>query len=278
MWKDIQYHKVNYVVEADLHAFFDTLNQQWLIRFLEHDIADKRLMELIGKMLKAGVMEEGKFWECDRGSGQGSSASPILANVYLHYVLDLWFDVRVRKYCRGEAYLVRYADDFVTCFQYESDAKQYYQALKKRFAKFDLSLSPEKTKVIEFGRFAQRSREKRHQGKPETFHFLGFTFYCGKSRAGKFLVKVKSDRKKVAKKMKELHSWLKEHRKMPVKELILKLNRSLKGYYQYYGVTFNYHALAYFRYEVGKALFKWLNSPMVRSQEGNANEKIKKLL
>ena len=258
--EDVQYRKTNYIVEADIRSFFDTLNHDWLIRFLEHDIADRKFIGVIKRFLKAGIMENGKTLEKESGSPQGNGASPSLANIYLHYVLDLWFEKVVKKEAKGEAYLIRYADDFVCCFQYKSDAEKFYSSLPERFAKFGLELAMEKTKILEFGRFAKRNRSIRGEGKPETFNFLGFTLYCSEdSRKQFFRVKVKSDRKKVTSKLKKLNEWLKTHRHLEVKDIITKINQALDGYYRYYGVTDNIKSLEQFRYQVVKFLYKWLN-------------------
>ena len=259
---EIQHHKVNFVVEADIRSFFDTLDHEWLIKFLEHDIADRKFIDIVRKLLKAGVMEDGKLHDSEKGTPQGSGASAILANVYLHYALDMWFAVAVsRGACRGEAYLTRYADDFVCCFQYRSDAEKFYKALEARMAKFNLALAPEKTRVLEFGRFAEANRAARGLGKPETFSFLSFTFYCSKNRAKTyFRVKVKSSRKRVNSKLKKCEAWLKANRhKLDVKTMIQRLNRSLIGHYNYFAVTDNYPSVISFRSQVLKLLFKWVN-------------------
>lgn len=259
---EVQNHKVNYIVEADIRSFFDTLDHEWLVKFLEHDIADRKFIGIIQRQLKAGIMEDGKHLDSEAGTPQGGCASAILANVYLHYVLDLWFNNSVRKgQYRGEAYLTRYADDFVACFQYKDDAEKFYNTLGERMAQFGLALAPEKTRILEFGRFAEQNRDSKGQGKPETFNFLGFTFYCSKNRKqSRFRVKVKSDRKKTIAKLKKLKSWLKENRhELNVKELIDSINRKLKGYYNYYAVTDNLKNVTTFRYHVTKLLFKWLN-------------------
>lgn len=175
-----------YVVEADIRSFFDTLDHEWLMKMLEHDIADRKFLEIIRRFLKAGIMEDGKFLEADRGSPQGNGVSPVCANVYLHYVLDLWFEKHVKPTCRGEAHLIRYADDFVCTFQYWGDANRFYEELPKRFDKFGLSLAEEKTRIVEFGRFAEENRARQGEGKPETFDFLGFTFYCSENIEGSF--------------------------------------------------------------------------------------------
>jgi group II intron reverse transcriptase/maturase len=259
---EVQNHKVSYVVEADIKSFFDTLNHDKLILFLENDIADRKFIGIIKKLLKAGVMEEGKHQESEAGTPQGGCASAILANVYLHYVLDNWFEAAVRKELfKGEAYLTRYADDFVACFQYRDDAEKFYRSLGARLAKFDLEVAPEKTRILEFGRFADENRRGRGDRKPETFSFLGFTFYCSKNRDGtKFCVKVKSDRKKMTSKLKKCNLWIKENRhKFKTDDLIQKLNRSLAGYYNYYAVTHNMMTVDLFHRMVVKLLFFWLN-------------------
>ena len=175
----VQYRKTNYVVEADIKGFFDNVDHEWLMKMLAHDIADRKFLEIIDKFLKAGVMENGKYLDSERGTPQGNGASPILANIYLHYVLDNWFDVIVKRQCKGECYLIRYCDDFVCCFQNQYEAKIFKQRLEERFAKYGLELAGEKTKILEFGRFARHNRKARGERKPDTLDFLGFTFYCG---------------------------------------------------------------------------------------------------
>jgi len=259
---EVQTRKVGYVVEADIRSFFDTLNHDKLIAFLEHDIADRKFIGIIERQLKAGLMDDGKYLDSEAGTPQGSCASAILANVYLHYVLDLWFDMAVQKgHFRGEAYLTRYADDFVACFQYKEDAEKFYHSLERRMGKFDLAIAPEKTRILEFGRFAAENRKKRGEGKPETFNFLGFTFYCSVSNANaKFRVKVKSDRKKVTSKLKKTNQWIKENRhRWKPHEIIRRLNRALSGYYNYYAVTDNSRNVELFRRRVIELLFYWLN-------------------
>jgi len=259
---NIQKRKVNYVVEADIQAFFDTLNHDKLLLFLEHDIADKKFIEIIRKLLKAGIMEDGKFLDNEAGTPQGGCASAILANIYLHYTLDLWFDTAVAKEgLRGEAYLTRYADDFVACFQYKGDAEKFYHGLGTRLAKFNLAIAPEKTRILEFGRFAAKDRLDAGKGNPETFNFLGFTFYCSSNQTKTFFrVKVKSDRNKMTRKLKKCNLWIKGNRnKLKPDELIRRLNRSLAGYYNYYAVTDNTGTLGRFRHRIISQLFYWLN-------------------
>ncbi len=269
--EEIQSHKVNYVVEADIRSFFDTLNHEWLTKFLEHDIADRKFMGIIQRQLKAGILEEGKYLDSEAGTPQGGSASAILANVYLHYVLDVWFEAAVQKErYRGEAYLTRYADDFVACFQHKEDEEKFYEALGERMEKFGLALAPEKTGILEFGRYAEENRNNRGQGKPETFNFLGFTFYGGKDRSyGSYRVKVKSDRKKSKAKLKKMKIWLEENRnKLDVTGLIARINRSLQGYYNYYAVSGNLRQVSAFRHHAEGLLKKNLNQ---RSQRKSYN-------
>ena len=178
--------KVSYILDADIRSFFDEISQDWLIRFLEHRIGDRRIIRLIQKWLKAGVLEDGVVSVSDRGTGQGSVISPLLANIYLHYALDLWAERWRRHEATGDMIIVRYADDFIVGFQHDTDAQCFLDEMRERLGKFALSLHPEKTRLIEFGRFAAERRKRRGLGKPETFNFLGFTFICGKTRAGKF--------------------------------------------------------------------------------------------
>lgn len=256
----VQYRKTSYVVEADIRSYFDTIPHDWLMKMLEHDIADRRFLEIIYRFLKAGVLENGKYLESDSGSPQGNGASPILANVYLHYVLDNWFDVIVQRQCQGQCYLIRYADDFVCCFQYKREAETFRKKLEERFAKYGLSLAEEKTKILEFGRFAAESRSKRGEGKPETFDFLGFTFYCGMDGKKRFFrCRVKTSKKKFRSKVLKMKEWIRSHRTMPVGELIKKVNEKLAGHYQYYGVTDNTREVKKFQNITKWLLFKWLN-------------------
>jgi group II intron reverse transcriptase/maturase len=264
-----QYRKVNYIVEADIKGFFDNVDHEWLLTFLRHDIADKRFTEIIEKFLKAGIIEDGNKLDTEKGTPQGNGASPILANIYLHYVLDLWFEHKVKKDCKGDAYLIRYCDDFVCCFQNKNEAEKFYQDLIERFAKFELEVAIEKTKILEFGRFAKENRKKRGEGKPETFDFLGFTFYCSEDSTKQFYrCKVKTSRKKKRSKLKATKEWIKRNRNIPVSLLIAKLNQSLRGYYQYYAVTDNMLEVKRFLNAVTWLLYKWLNR---RSQKRSYN-------
>ena len=256
----VQYRKTNYVVEADIRSYFDTIPHDWLMKMLEHDIADRRFLVIIRRFLKAGVMENGKYLDSESGSPQGNGASPVLANVYLHYVLDNWFDVIVQRQCRGQCYLIRYADDFVCCFQNKWEAETFRRKLEERLAKYGLSLAEEKTKILEFGRFAAENRKKSGEGKPETFDFLGFTFYCGMDGKKRFFrCRVRTSKKKYRSKVLKMKEWIKRHRMMPVEELVRKINEKLAGHYQYYGVTDNMREIKGFQNATKWLLFKWLN-------------------
>lgn len=199
----------SYIVDADIKGFFDNVNHEWLIKFIGVRIADPNIKRLIMKFLKAGVMNEGTIEPTEVGTPQGSIISPLLANVYLHYSLDLWFEKAIKPKLKGEASLVRYADDFVCCFQHKEEAEQFYAALKERLAKFELEIAENKSKIIEFGRYAAGSRKTKGLGKPETFDFLGFTHYCSRSQSGKFITKRKTSKKKFKAKVKAFTMWIK---------------------------------------------------------------------
>ncbi len=256
----VQYRKTNYIVEADIKGFFDNVNHEWLKRMLEHDIADRRFLRIIERFLKAGIMEDGKYIDTEKGTPQGNGASPVLANIYLHYVLDLWFEIAVKKRMKGQCYLIRYADDFICCFENKNEAEVFMELLKRRFCKFGLELAEEKTKMLEFGRFAKINREKRNEEKPETFEFLGFTFYCGQAnKKGFFRCRAKTSKKKFRSKLKSLKEWIKSNRHIRLKELFKTLSSKLRGHYQYYGVTDNTYAIKSFYETALKMLYKWLN-------------------
>ena len=249
----------NYIVDADIKGFFDNVDHEWMMKFLKHRINDPSLLRIITRFLKGGYMEEGKYFDTDKGTPQGGIISPILANVYLHYVLDLWFEKVVRKQCKGQAYIVRYADDFVCCFQYRSDAEAFYTALIKRLQKFNLEVAEDKTSIINFGRYAESDCKRNGKGKPPTFNFLGFTHYCSKSKKGNFRVKRKSSQKKVNAKPKKQKEWLKANRTMDIVDIMDRLRRSLNGYYNYYCITDNIRAVKNFLDCVKRLLFKWMN-------------------
>lgn len=256
----VQYRKTNYVVEADIRSFFDELDHEWLMKFLKHDIADEKFLRIIEKFLKAGIMEAGNYLESERGSAQGNGASLVLANIYLHYVLDNWFAVLAKRTSRGQCYLIRYCDDFVVCFQYKEEAEIFYEKLQERFKKYGLSLAMEKTKIIEFGRFAKENRKRRRERKPETFDFLGFTYYCGTNGKREFFrCRVKTSRKKYRAKLREMKEWIKRNRTAKVEYIIKMINMKLRGHYQYYGVTDNTEEVKKFANQTKWLLYKWLN-------------------
>lgn len=224
----IMINKVNYILDCDIKGFFDNVNHKWLMKFLEHDIKDKSFLRYINRFLISGYMEEMKYYETDKGTPQGGLISPILANVYLHYVLDLFFERYIKPKLKGEAYLVRYADDFLIMFQYEEEAKQVYQLLIERLAKFGLEMGQEKTRILPFGRF---------KGTNETFDFLGFMHYNGTTRTGKYSLGHKMSKKKRKLKQQAITKWIKEHRTTKFIENIKLLNKKLIGLYAYYGIN-----------------------------------------
>ena len=247
----LQFRGYNYIVEADIRSFFDSIDHELLMEMLSKKIDDKPFLRLIRKWLKAGVLEEGKVINPATGTPQGGIISPILANIYLHYVLDVWFEEVVKAYCRGEVYLCRYADDFVCAFQYEDDAIRFYKALGLRLAKFGLSLAEDKTRIMRFSRL--------HNEDKTCFEFLGFEFRWGTNRAGKPQVLKVTSRKKFKNSLKRFSEWCKKSRNLRMTKLFNTLNSKLRGYYNYYGVRGNYDSLASFFYHTMKILFKWLN-------------------
>jgi RNA-directed DNA polymerase len=268
--RNIGTKKVSYIVDADIKGFFDHVNHGWLIKMIQHRISDTKILRLIQRFLKAGIIEEGKLQKTVEGVPQGGSLSPLLANIYLHYTLDLWVSKTVTKHCQGEVYLTRYADDFVVCFQYRKDAEQFYDAMKRRLAKFGLEIAEEKTRIIEFGRFAESDLKRQGKRKPETFDFLGFTHYCGRSRQGRFKLKWKTASNKFHSKVNEFAEWIKENRLKPLKEIWKTVNLKLRGHYQFYGVSDNWNELMNFRRQVIRLLQKWLNR---RGQRSNLSWK-----
>lgn len=266
--KIIMGQPINHVIDADIKGFFDHVDHEWMMRCLRERISDEGMLRYIKRFLKAGIMEDGEMRESGKGTPQGGIISPILANIYLHYVLDLWFAVVVRKQCRGAAEIVRYADDFIICVQYRTEAGQILNALYERLEKFGLTLSAEKTKIIEFGKFAEINARRRKQ-RSATFDFLGFTHFCDKTRKGKFKVGRITERKRFRSKIKELNDWLRAVRNMiPVKEWWKILCAKLRGHFQYYGVSGNYRGIKRFYYESVKSAKKWMNR---RSQKKSFN-------
>jgi len=255
----VENNPINHIVEADIKGFFDNVSQEWLMKFLAHRIEDKRVWRMVKRFLKAGVAEDGSVMVSDAGTPQGGVISPLLANIYLHYALDLWFEKVYRKSCPGFARHIRYADDFVVCFQYKADAERFRVELGKRLGKFGLEVEPTKTKVMEFGRFAVQNAKRRGE-RAETFDFLGFTHYCGTKRDGKgFRMKRVTARKKFTAKLKIFKEWLKKARTLKTSELWKTAKAKLRGHYAYYGVTDNLPGIKRFGEEVKKLLFKWLN-------------------
>ena len=249
---------IHYVIEADIQGFFDHVSHDWMMQFLQVRIRDSSLLRLIRRFLKAGYMESGHRVATDEGTPQGGPLSPLLANIYLHYVLDLWFERGVRPRVAGECHLVRYADDFLVLVQYRDSAERIEKVLRQRLAKFGLTLHPSKTRTISFGRY-ERERAKRQKRTPHTFTFLGFTHYCGTSRKGRFLLGRKTARKRFAEACRKLAHWLKEVRALPMKLWWPVLASKLRGHYQYYGVSGNGRRIWTFDYRVKRLLHKWLN-------------------
>ena len=256
--------KVNYILDADIRSFFDSVSQEWLVRFVEHRIGDKRIIRLIRKWLRAGILEDGTVTVSERGTGQGSVASPLLANIYLHYVFDLWAERWRRHEATGNMTVVRYADDLVLGFQHESDARRFLDALRARFEEFALQLHPDKTRLIEFGRFAAAGRKKRGLGKPETFNFLGFTHICGQNRRGSFQLKRKSRRDRVRAKLKEVKAELRRRMHQPVPEQGSWLAQVVRGFFAYHAVPTNSAVLSSFRHHIVRL---WLRTLRRRSQK-----------
>jgi RNA-directed DNA polymerase len=255
--------KVNWIVDADIRSFFDTVSQEWLIRFVEHRVGDVRIVRLIRKWLRAGVLEDGIVSVSETGTGQGAVISPLLANIYLHYVLDLWAESWRRREAGGDMIIVRYADDVVVGFESRTDASRFLDAMRARFAEFALLLHPEKTRLIEFGRFAASNREKRGLGKPETFNFLGFTYICGKTRAGKFLVERKTRRDRLRAKLRDVKVELRRRMHRPIPEQGHWLRQVVTGFFNYHAVPTNSRALSGFHHEV---IRHWLQTLRRRSQ------------
>jgi RNA-directed DNA polymerase len=258
--------KVSWVLEADLKNFFGSLDHGWLLRFVQHRVGDPRLISLIRRWLKAGILEDGALHPNEEGTPQGGSISVLLSNVYLHYVLDLWFERVVKSRLRGEAYLVRYIDDFVLCFQYREDAVRVQDALRNRLGKFGLSLEPSKTKLVEFGRFAQTHAPKRGRKRPETIYFLGFTLYCTRNQKGNFKVGMRTEKSRLQRSLAHLRDLMRRMRHLPLREQVINLNRVLRGHYAYYGIAGNIRALQKLHRFVERYWHKMLSS---RSRKGS---------
>jgi group II intron reverse transcriptase/maturase len=263
--RTLQQKRVSYVYEADIQGFFGNVVHKWMIQFLEHRVGDPRMIRLIQRMLKAGVLEDGLVEATEEGTPQGSILSPLLSNIYLHYVLDLWFDYRVKKEGQGEAYYFRFADDFLACFQYKADAEGYGKRLQDRLGEFGLEVAPEKTQCIKFGRFAREDARKRGQ-KPKEFTFLGFTHYCGKTRGGYFKVKRRTSRKKLGESINKFRDWARRSRNVMRKaEMIRSAKRKVEGHLSYYAITDNSEKCSTYLYHVTRILLKWLNRKSQRT-------------
>lgn len=257
--KVITHGRIGYVVEADIKGFFDNVDHGHLMKFLEHRIGDGRILRLLRRFLMAGIMDDGAFAATERGTPQGGLVSPVLANIYLHYVLDWWFEGRFVRSCRGEAHIIRYADDFVACFRYQRDAQRFLRELRQRLGKFGLEVEPSKTRLLRFGRFAADHCHKDGLRRPQTFQFLGFTHYVANSQTGQFVVGRATDRRRRVKKLQEVNIRLRGLRVAGGHAMVSYVNDHLRGHRQYYGVSGNSHALSSYFREVEKRLMKWLN-------------------
>src|SRR6202521_32912 len=267
--------KVNWILDADIRSFFDTVSQEWLIKFVEHRVGDRRIIRLIQKWLKAGVLEDGVVTVSDKGTGQGSVISPLLANLYLHYVLDLWAERWRRREAAGNMIIVRYADDFIVGFEHESDARRFLDEMRDRLREFALSLHSEKTRLIEFGRFAAANRKRRGLGKPEIFTFLGFTFICSKTRRGKFQIKRKSRRDRMRVKLQAIKQELRRRMHQPIPQQGRWLQQVVTGYFNYHAVPTNSSTLTAFLFHVTNI---WRRTLRQRSQKDWTTwERIKRL-
>ncbi len=264
VWVGIMTRKINWVFDADIRGFFDAIDHEWLIKFIEHRIGDRRIIRHILKWLKAGVMEDGEWRETLDGSPQGGSISPVLANIYLHYVYDLWADKWRHQNSRGEVIIIRYADDIIMGFQHENDAKIFHAGLKERMKQFGLELHPEKTRLIEFGRYARERRKERGRSRPETFTFLGFIHACGTTRKGEYTVRRKPDSKRMGRKLKQIKQELRRRIRRPIPEQGKRLGHVIRGYYQYFAVPGTSRILDTFRKAVS---WMWHRALRRRSQK-----------
>jgi RNA-directed DNA polymerase len=259
----IETRAVSWILDADIRGFFDAVSHDWLLRFVEHRIGDRRVIRLIRKWLKAGVMEDGQVLATEIGTPQGTVVSPLLANIYLHYVFDLWAERWRRREATGDMIVVRYADDIVVGFQHKADAERFWTEMAQRLATFALSLHPDKTRLIEFGRSTASDRARRGLGKPETFNFLGFTHICGRSRAGRFQLRRRTRRDRMRAKLREIRDALWQHRHAPLNQQGSWLRQIVRGYFAYHAVPTNSVAMSEFR---GIVLWHWLRALRRRGQ------------
>src|SRR5579875_2453395 len=276
LWCGLHERRVNWVLDLDVRSFFDRLSHEWLVRFLQHRIADRRVVRLIQKWLNAGVLEKGKRTQVEAGSPQGGSASPLLANIYLHYVFNLWVQAWRKKCAHGDVIVVRYADDIVVGFEFKDEAERFWSELKERMQKFQLELHPEKTRLIEFGRHAAKNRKRAGLGKPETFDFLGFKHICGKTKKGRFMVLRHTIRKRMQTTLQRVKIELRRRMHDPVPEVGKWLKSVVSGHLRYFGVPGNRHALTHFRFMVTNF---WHRALSRRSQHGRVKwERMKRLI
>jgi group II intron reverse transcriptase/maturase len=274
--REVEEGPINHIVEADIKGFFDHVKQDWLMKFLEHRVKDTRILRMIKRFLRAGISEDGSIRASEEGTPQGGTISPTLANIYLHYALDLWFARVYQKRCSGRARLIRYVDDFVVCFQYLAEAERFREELAERLGRFGLEVEPSKTKVLAFGRWAEANAKAKGK-EPETFDFLGFTHYCSRTRDGKrFRMKRVTARKKFRAKVAAFKEWIKRARTKRISEIWETAGRKLQGHYNYYGVTDNFAGIRRYYEAVKRLLVKWLRR---RSQRRRLNwEKFNRML
>lgn len=268
--KSVMTKPINYIVEVDIKGFFDNVSHYWMQRCLEERISDPNLKWLIRRFLKSGVVENGNYRTTDSGTPQGGNLSPLLTNIYLHYVLDCWFEKKIKRGAKGHIELIRYCDDFVACCEDKSDAKNFLEALKQRLEQFGLEISEEKTRIVRFGRNAWKLAMKRKE-KVDSFNFLGFTHYCAKSRRGKFIMGHRTGKENLCRKLKEIKKWLKAIRNQQrLKDWWPVLKAKLTGHYNYFGISGNYRCILQFYRQIKWLVFKWINR---RSQKRSMNLK-----
>ena len=260
LYDQINFRKITRIVDADIKGFFDHMKHEWILKFLNYYIKDKNILWLVNKYLKAGIIDNGSLVKGNEGTAQGNIISPVLANIYMHYVLTLWFYIVVAKECKGECFLVVYADDFIAGFQYPWEAERFYEQLKSRMEKFGLELEESKSRIVESGRYLANAKAKQGDfTRLGSFDFLGFTFYCGKTKNGKLWIMPKTSSKKFRQKLKEMKIWLYDNKEQKLKTLMYMLNIKLIGHYRYYGISFNSRMISNFKQQVRELLFRALN-------------------